>query len=105
MPANYDIISKNKELRFLGKPIPVSVDYKIAKKYTDSTVVLDYTDMAISASNELRRILSQNYCDEDLLSIKTEVRESESGYDIIASIILRAEVMQIKEFEYVSEKK
>ena len=105
MPANYDIISKNKELRFLGKPIPVSVDYKIAKKYTDRTVVLDYTDMAISASNELRRILSENYCDEDLLSIKTEVRESESGYDIIASIILRAEVMQIKEFEYVSEKK
>ena len=103
MPVKYDIINKNKELKFLGKSIPISFEYEIAREYKDITTVLDYGDMAMSASKELMQMLARDYSDEDLLSIKTETRNSEKGYDVIARLILRAEVTEIKEFEYVSE--
>ena len=102
MPINYDIISKNKEFIFLGKKIPLSLEYEIAKEFSERTVEIGYLDMVRSASEELSRILSEDLAAEELLAIKTDISE-DSGYSIIARLVLRAEVTKTKEFEYISE--
>ena len=103
MPTNYDIIKENKEFIFLGRKIPLSVEYEIAREYSEKTVEIGYTDMIRSASGELSRILAEDLVAEDLLGIKTDISEAD-GYSITARLILRAEVTKIKEFEYISEK-
>ena len=105
MPTNYDIINKNKEFIFLGKKIPLSFEYKVAREYLEEVTVLDYGSMVKAASTELSRIIAEDFSNEDLLSIKTDACDVSGGYKITARLIFRAEVTQVKEFEYVSEKK
>lgn len=104
MPTKYDIINENKEFIFLGKKIPLSLEYEIAREYSDTVVQVGYVDMVKSAAKKLSTTLAQDFENEDLLSIKTDVYE-DSGCFIIAKLVLRAEVAKTKEFEYISEKK
>lgn len=95
-----DIIEKTKEMTVGGKRLPLSVEYTELHSFREHERRYTHAELTELAADALHAQMLDRLSSADILSVATEGEFLDSGYEMRAYAVVRAEVGTTQEFEF-----